>query len=131
MRKNYTSLAGSVVHSNVMRAPTVSKICSCVLSEMSTISSLSHNSFLRSTEDNLKKFSWEAVHNELEQHLPTLMMILSSLIPKPTQHKPLQCFIACQLLKSRHPKMGLVQKAISVMLYGNSVAKQVTKKFKC
>ena len=127
MRKNYTSLAGSVVHSWVMRAPIVSKICNCILSEMNTISSLSHNSFLRSTEDNLKKFSWKAVHNELKQHLPTLMTILSSLIPKPVEHKPLQCFIACQMLKSRHPKLGLVQKAISVMLYGNSVAKQVNK----
>ena len=109
-----------------MRSHVVLKICSCILSEMRAISSIHHDSVLKNSDEGLKKFSWEAVHEELTKHVPTLMMILSQLIPKATEHKPLQCLIASQLLKCRHPKMGLVQQAVSVMLYGNSVAKQVT-----
>lgn len=119
-------MAGSIVHSCNMRPPIVSKVCTCIVSEMKAISSINHNSLLRYSDEGLKKFSWEAVYDELSQHLPTLMMILSNVIPKSVERKPLQCLIASQLLKCRHPKMGLVQQAMSVMLYGNSVAKQVT-----
>ena len=119
-------MAAGAVNSNNMCPPILSKVCTNIVSEMKTISSINHNSFLRNSNEGLKKkFSWEAVYDELAQHLPTLMMILSGLIPKSAEHKPLQCLIASQLLKCRHPKMGLVQQAISVMLYGNSVPKQV------
>ena len=117
-------MADGAVNSNNMRPPILSKVCTSIVSEMKTISSIDHNSFLRNSKLK-KKFSWKAVYDELTQNLPTLMMILSGLIPKSVEHKPLQCLIASQLLKCRHPKMGLVQQAISVMLYGNSIAKQV------
>ena len=75
--------------------------------------------------ESVKQFSWEAVHEELAKHLPTLMVLLSNLIPKSVEQKPLECLIASQLLKCRHPEMALVQRAVSVMMYGNNVQKQV------
>ena len=53
------------------------------------------------------------------------MSILSKVIPNSVDRKPLQCMIASQLLKTRHPHMCLVQGVVSVMMYGNGVAKQV------
>ena len=37
----------------------------------------------------------------------------------------LVCVIISMLLKKRFPKMGLLQRAISVLLYGNGCSKQV------
>ena len=39
--------------------------------------------------------------------------------------------VASQLLKSRHQWLGLVQQAVSIMLYGNSSSKQVRKLAVC
>ena len=42
-----------------------------------------------------------------------------------SKNKPLICFIMSQLLKQRYPKMAVVQRAISVAMYGNGTSKQV------
>ena len=118
-------MANAAVHSSDMRPPIVSKICTYIESEMTAMGSIGCDSIFKDSIEALKNFSWEAVHNEFLQHMPTLMAMLSKLIPKFAHHKPLLCTIASQLLKCKYPKMGLVQRAISVMLYGNSVAKQV------
>ena len=62
---------------------------------------------------------------ELSHKIPTLMSLLSQLVRQPATQKPLLCLLASQLLKSRHHHMGLVQWAVSVMMYGNATAKQV------
>ena len=41
--------------------------------------------------------------------------------------KPLLACIASQLLKDNHPKLGLMQRSLSVLLYGNGVNKHVSK----
>lgn len=92
---------------------------------MKGLSSLMYNSFLRNSEEAVKDFSWDTVMNELLNKIPTLMSLLTQLIPCPEKSKPLICMLASQILKSRHPQMGLVQRAVSVLLYGNSTAKQV------
>ena len=118
-------MAPGVLGTSDMASPFVSKVCSNIIAEMKAISSINHNSFLRNSVESVKQFEWEAVTEELYANVPTLMSMLSNLIPKLADHKPLQCMIASQLLKSRHPHMCLVQRVVSVMLYGNSVAKQV------
>jgi len=55
-----------------------------------------------------------------------LMSLLTQLIPCPKKSKPLICMLASQILKSRHPQLGLVQRVVSVLLYGNSTAKQAS-----
>ena len=123
--KNYASLAAAAVDSSTIGPPIVSKICSNIKAEIKTISAVNCNSLLRNSVESVKQFSWEAVHEELAKHLPTLMILLSNLIPKSAERKPLECLIASQLLKCRHPEMALVQRAVSVMMYGNNVQKQV------
>lgn len=118
-------MAAGAVDSSVTGPAIVSRICTNIKTEMKTISTITHNSFLRNSIESVKQFSWEAVHKEFLNHMPTLMDILSSLIPKSAERKPLQCMIASQILKCHHPEMALVQRAVSVMMYGNSVPKQV------
>ena len=60
------------------------------------ISSINCNSLLRNSVESVTQFSWEAVHEELLKHMPTLMAVLSSLIPKSAERKPLECLIASQ-----------------------------------
>lgn len=62
---------------------------------------------------------------ELQECLPTLIQLLQSIIPSPAEHTPLLCLIASQLLKARHGRLGLVQRAVSIMLYGHGTHKQV------
>ena len=62
---------------------------------------------------------------ELTKKVPTLMDLLSHIVKQPTEKKPLLCMVASQLLKSRHQRMGLVQRAVSIMMYGNGTSKQV------
>ena len=51
--------------------------------------------------------------------------LLCSLVNKPDENKPLLCIVASMLLKSRCRSMSLVQRALSVVLYGNGVGKKV------
>lgn len=118
-------MAAGAVDSSDMGPPIVSRMCTNIKAEMKAISTITHNSFLRNSVESVKQFSWEAVYEELLNYMPTLMDILSSLIPKSAERKPLQCTIASQLLKCQHPEMALVQRAVSVMMYRNSVPKQV------
>ena len=73
------------------------------------------------------QFHWEAIRLELMQKMPTLMKLLLAVVGKACTKSPLLCLLASMMLKSRHQHMGLVQRAVSVMLYGNGTAKQVNK----
>ena len=93
--------------------------------EMKDLSSDDRDSVLRDAVEAVKHFNWTTVMMEYEKMMPTLMTLLKQLVPKPIEHKPLLCQVASQILKSRHQRMGLVQGAVSIMLYGNGTNKQV------
>ncbi len=93
--------------------------------EMRTLSSDDNDSILRDTVEAVKNFSWETIMLELKKHTPTLMSLLSLVINKPSDRIPQMCFIASLILKCQHQRLCLVQRAVSVMLYGNGCAKQV------
>ena len=40
--------------------------------------------------------------------------------------KPVIASLACQLLKDGHPQLGLLQRAVSVLLYANGTSKSVS-----
>lgn len=124
-RKNYVSMASTIANSPTLSKAMIAKIAIKIKHEMKDISSDSHDSILRDTVEAVKHFHWETVILELLKKMPTLMALLSHLIPKPTERKPMLCFLASQLLKARHQHMGLVQRAVSIMMYGNGTAKQV------
>ena len=57
-------------------------------------------------------------------NVPTLMKFLVALVSD-DNCKPLLCVIACMILKHRSQRMSLVQRVISVLLYGNGTHKKV------
>ena len=64
---------------------------------------------------------------ELLQRVPSLMSLLKELVIRSDEKKPLLFFLASQLLKAHNQHMGLVQRAVSIILYGgNGTSKQVS-----
>ena len=104
--------------------PMISKLVIRIKEEMKDICSISHDSILRDHIEAVKHFHWDTVFLELVRKLPTLMSLLSHLLPRPMERKPLLCLLASQLLKARNQHMGLVQRAISMMLYGSGTSWQ-------
>ena len=84
--------------------------------------SVDHNSILRDTTEAVKYFSWETIALELKKKVPTLMSLLCSLVRN--KSLPFMSSLACQLIKDHQPKLGLMQRAVSVLLYGNEQACQ-------
>jgi len=73
---------------------------------------------------NKVEFAWEKIWCEIRQFLPTLMSLLVG-ICKGKVNKPMLCMIVAMILKQRFHKLTYVQQTISLLLYGNSVHKQV------
>ena len=76
--------------------------------EIQKLKSLSHDSILKDWYEAVKHFSWETVWVELTTNVPTLMKILSALVPNPDDNKPTLCLVVSMLLKKRVAQMGLV-----------------------
>ena len=121
-RKSYHALATGMSSSGISNATVISKVAQKIKSEMKDLASVTHDSMLRNSDSAVKNFLWEI---ELAEKVCRLMSLLLQLISKPTKSKPLLCMLASMILKSRHPHVGLAQRVMSVMLYGNSIAKQV------
>ena len=124
-RKTYTSMASAVLHSPRLAKSVLSQVANKIKAEMKHMSSGRHDSILRDTVEAVKHFSWETVNLELTREVPTLVVLLSQLVARPSERKPLLCFLTSVILKSRHQHLCLVQRAVSVMMYGNGTAKQV------
>ena len=116
-RKSYTSLATGIFSSPNTSRAMISQLALKIKKEMRELSSDRHDSILRDTIEAVKRFSWETVYLELCKMTPILMSLLAQLIPSPEDYKPLMCTIASQLLKCRHQRLSLVQRAVSVMDY--------------
>ena len=101
------------------------ELCRKINCEMKQFSSLDFDSVLKDAIANLTQLSWESVFMEMGKGLPTLIKFLLHLIPRPKDNIPLVCIIASQLVKGRHQRMSLVQRAIYTMFYGHGTKKQV------
>lgn len=97
-----------------------------ILKEIKQLCALERCSLLRDDVEAVKNFSWETVWGELTKDVPTLVALLQGLIKHPEDHKPLICLIISMILKQRSPKVSLVQRAVSVLLYGNGTSKVVS-----
>ncbi len=124
-RKSYHGLATSLTNTGGWSKTLITKIASKIKAEMRILSSDDSDSILRDTVEAVKNFSWETIRLELNQHTPTLMSLLSLIVNKPSDRVPLMCFIASLIIKCQHQCLCLVQRAVSVMLYGNGCTKQV------
>ena len=54
------------------------------------------------------------------------MQLLRSLVRNSAKSKPFIASIACQLLKDNYPKLGLMQRAVSVLFYANGTSKNIS-----
>ena len=124
-RRTYRSLASTIISSPDTCKPLILELSRKMKEEMKVLASNKHDSILRDTNAAVKHFHWETVMLEYEKMVPVLVSLLKELIPNAAQWKPLICLIVSQLVKSRHQRLGLVQSAVSMMLYGNGSSKQV------
>lgn len=97
-----------------------------VKKEMKVVSSNDHRTIFCDKKIELTNFSWSKVWDELMKCAPLLMNFLGSLVAHPEENKPMLCLIASMFLKKRNKSLALVQKCISVFLYGNGCCKQVS-----
>ena len=80
---------------------------------------------LQNTEEAFKTFHWDAVWNSLVSQSPTVMKFFGLLFP--CAPKSLICFTVSMVVRWRAPRMGLIQRVISAMMYGNGASKQVSR----
>ena len=94
-----------------------------LIKEIKSLSKKDSNSCLQNTEDVLHSFEWDFVWYELESKAPTMLNFFRLLFRGAP--KALICFAISMVLKWRVPRLGLVQRVVSVLLYGNGATKQV------
>jgi len=124
-RRSYPSMATALVTSQPGIKPVIYSFARQIKLEIQGLCSEEHDTVLRNSKEAVKFFSWERIWLELKHNVPTLMTLLTLLVKCPENNKPLICFIISVILKQRSAKLGLVQRAISILLYGNGTSKQV------
>ena len=78
-------------------------------------------------KEDIADFNWAALWLQLTKKAPTLMRILETLLLQESgKNKPLVCFLASIVLKHQCQKLAFVQRAISLLLYGNGTSKEVS-----
>ena len=124
-RRSYPSMSTTLLMSQPCSQSVIGSVSKQIRREIQELCSEKHESVLRDSKDAIQFFSWERIWLELEHGVPTLVALLKLLIKSPEQNKPLISFIISLILKRRSPKLGLVQRAISILFYGNGTSKQV------
>lgn len=103
--------------------------------ELRVMCSESTNSILSNQSvSELKDFTWNKLLSELEKYAPTFLMILreSTHTRRPRHNRNAVIgMCAALILKLRFSKMCLVQKIMSLILYGGHSGKQVSYSVKC
>ena len=123
--KSYGATASTLIMSPTMLQPLLTKIAMKIREEMRDLSSASHDSILHDTVEAVKNFSWKTVHLELLDKMPTMMALLEHITDKSPKKAPLPYLIGSMILKSQHQHIGLVKRAIYVMVHGFGTSKQV------
>ena len=122
-RRCYQAVAATAAKSAPTSEKIMREVARTIRREMEDLASADHDSILRDTTEAVKHISWETIALELKKTVPTLMSLLRSLVRNESQ--PFISSLACQLIKDHHPKLELMQRAVSVLLYGNGTSKHV------
>ena len=126
LKQVYRREFSSAIHSLQKNVPSEEMIQTPVkimMKEIQELCCMETKSVLRDTDDGLRKFSWEAVWQEMALKASTVLHFYRQLFRGAS--KPLICFAISMIIKWRSPKMCLIQRVISTLLYGNSVNKKV------
>ena len=120
--KSYPSFTKTVIEN--FSVGTTKAFADVVKEEVKAICSDKANSMLKS--DKVTDFSWDQIWSEFLEHMPRLAMFLTEIVPNSSNgNRCVICLIISMILKVQYPKMCLVQKVISMYLFGNSVHKKV------
>ena len=117
-RKNFRAASSGFVNLQGAKPHIIAQVAKFIRAEMKNICSIAHNSILRGHHDQM-----DSILTEFEQNIPTLLLLLRHLMPK--ANGKFISFIVAVILKKRCKQMSLVQRVISVMLYGNATQKEV------
>ena len=102
-------------------------VAKAVMSEIERMCSMKDASVFRDTDQAVQNFNWENLWLELVSKAPTILHLYRQLFRGAPN--PLICFAVSLIVKWRSPKMGLTQRAISAVMYGNGANKQVSMYF--
>lgn len=112
VQKHILKLVGKMVHTEIK------KFCSD-----------SANSILKRDDPQcIKTFSWESFNSEISKFSPVLKGIFQATCKRrmsKTNFNVVLCVCVSLLLRNRNPRMNLIQKIISLVLYGGHSSKQV------
>lgn len=123
-REEYPSAVKSI-QKKVEPEKLVAEPVKTIMGEIETICSTKNASVFRDNDKALTHFNWESLWSELASKAPTLLHMYRKLFRG--AGKPLICFAISMIIKYRSPKkMGVVQRAISTVMYGNGANKQVS-----
>lgn len=122
-RKNFRACGNKIVQSKELQKPVLGALTRQVLTEMKSFSSSNNVTLLRDSDEALKQFSWESIWLEIQRKLPVLLSFLQQVLPKAETR--FMCFLICMMLKNHCKHLSLVQRAVSVLFYGNGCRKQV------
>jgi len=120
-RRSYNACSEKAVKSEKFQDPIIDSLTYKARQEMEYVNS--HPSLLKDSPKALEKFSWLSLSSELKESVPTLWAFLESLLPKAKQK--FICFVISMILKMQCKHLCQVQKAVSMLLHGNGVHKQV------
>lgn len=143
-RRSRSSIARQVVKDSRIRKMVVERMGKFLSQELTNIASLKTNSVLRNRScEALEQFSWKSLLLEFEREAPnTLSLLKQCAHVKRRIHKPVgeggrserrvpneeaavgMCLAI--LLRARSQRMNLVQRLISILLYGSHAPKQVS-----
>ena len=122
-RRFYKAAATEISTAKETKPYTLTSIALQVRKEMSNLCSITHNSLLRDSHNAIKQFTWQSILSEFTNKLPTLLALLKGILPK--SDDKFLAFVIAMILKKRCKHMSLVQRVISVFLYGNATSKEV------
>lgn len=143
-RRNRSSIARQAMKDSRIRKKVVERMGKLMSQELTNLASLKSNSMLRNRScQALEQFSWKELLVELEKETPiTLSLLKQCAHVKRRVHKPRgeggrskrripneeaavgMCFAI--LMRARSQRMNLVQRLISILLYGSHAPKQVS-----
>jgi hypothetical protein len=127
---SYEAIARRCLNNSDIRKYVVHGIGRILRQEIAALCSDKVKSILRDKSNTaLKAFKWKQLEDEMITHSPTLLSILRSCTTVPRsnlQQQGLIGVITAILCKNRRGSASLVQRLISVILYGGHASKKVS-----
>jgi len=120
-RETYKSAATGML--DLREKQVLSVLTKKIKCQMAHICSSNFSSVLKKEHKELSQFNWDELWAEFSKQVPLLLSFLQSILPK--ADKIFITFVVCMLLKKRSKHMSLMQRLVSVLLYGNAANKQV------